>query len=209
MLQPLAGLHAMEGRFDEARALLAASDAAFEELGLTLSTAVSHHAVMLELLAGDPAAAERYLRKGYAALEEMGDRALLSTTAAFLGQALLAQRNEDEAWHFAELSAELAADDDMLTQTMSRGVRALILARRGGLAEAERLARQAVALAEGTDFLNHTAEALVVLGTVLGQRERPDRAQEALAEALRLYERKGNRVAAAQLRADLAPSTRL
>ena len=208
VLQPLAGLSAMEGRFDEARALLAASHAALEELGLTLSTAVSHHAATVELLAGDPVAAERHLRKGYAALEEMGDRALLSTTAAFLGQALLAQRNEDEAWRFADLSAELAVGDDMLTQAMSRGVRAMILARRGGLPEAERLARQAVALAEGTDFLNHIAEALLVLGTVLRQRERPEQAQEALAEALRLYERKGNRVAAAQLRADLAPSPR-
>ena len=44
VLQPLAGLHAMQGRFDEARELLATSDAAFEELGLTLSSAVSHHA---------------------------------------------------------------------------------------------------------------------------------------------------------------------
>ena len=82
VLKPLAGLHAMEGRFEEARSLLVTSDAAFEELGLTLSTAVSHHAAMVELLAGDPAAAERRLRRGYAALEEMGDKALLSTTAA-------------------------------------------------------------------------------------------------------------------------------
>ena len=101
VLQPLAGLHAMEGRFDEARALLAASDAAFEELGLTLSSAVSHHAAMVELLAGDPVAAERCLRKGYAALEEMGERAVLSTTAAFLGQALLAQGRDEEAERFA------------------------------------------------------------------------------------------------------------
>ncbi len=91
VLQPLAGLHAMEGRFDRARELLGSSEAAFEELGLTLNSAVSHHAATVELLAGDPAAAERTLRKGYATLEEMGDRALLSTTAAFLGQALLAQ----------------------------------------------------------------------------------------------------------------------
>ena len=39
----------------------------------------------------------------------MGDRALLSTTAAFLGQALLAQDRVDEADSLAELSAELAA----------------------------------------------------------------------------------------------------
>ena len=209
VLQPLAGLHAMEGRFDQARELLAASDAAFEEMGLTLSTAVSHHAAMVEQLAGDPAAAERSLRKGYAALEEMGDKALLSTTAAFLGQALLSQERDDEAERAAALSEELAAEDDVITQAVWRGVRATVLARRGGLAEAERLARQAVALAERTDFVNHQAEAHAVLGGVLGKRGRYEDSQAALAEALRLYEQKGNLMAAMEVRADLASATRV
>jgi tetratricopeptide (TPR) repeat protein len=167
---------------------------------------------MVELLAGDPVAAERCLRKGFDALEQMGERALLSTTAAFLGQAVLAQDRDDEAERLAALSAQLAGDDDLLTQAMWRGVRAMILARRGGLtegeglAQAEGLAREAVAIAERTDFLNHRAEALIVLGRVLAQRERPEEAQAALAEALSLYERKGNVVAAAQVRSDLAPS---
>ena len=206
VLEPLAGLHAMEGRFDEARALLATSDSAFEELGLSLNSAVSHHTAMVEMLAGDPAAAERCLRKGFAALEEMGDRALLSTTAAFLGEALLAQDREDEAEHVARLSAELAVEDDFMTQALWRVVRAAILARRGELADAERIAREAVVLAERTDFLNHKAETLVVLGTVLRQRERSEAAREALGEALSLYERKGNEVAASGVRAALAPS---
>jgi predicted ATPase/class 3 adenylate cyclase len=206
VLEPLAGLHAMEGRFDEARAMLATSDGAYQELGLSLNSAVSHHTATVELLAGDPVAAERGLRRGFDALEEMGDRALLSTTAAFLGEALLAQDRDDEAERFARLSAELTAEDDVLTQAMWRGVQAAILARRGGLAEAERLARQGVGLAERTDFLNHRAEALVVLGTVLAQQGRSEGAQGALAEALGLYERKGNLVAAAQVRRGLAPS---
>ena len=209
VLEPLAGLHAMEGRFDEARALLATSNATFGELGLSLHSAVSHHTAMVELLAGDPAAAERCLRKGYAALDQMGDRNLLSTTAAFLGEALLAQDRDEEAEHFARVSAELAADDDLLSQAVWRGVQASILARRGELAEAERMARDAVALAERTDFLNHRAEAHVVLGTVLGQKDRSEQARDALAVALSLYERKGNLVAAAQVRAALAPSTRV
>jgi predicted ATPase len=207
VLQPLAGLHAMEGRFDEARRLLAATRAAFEELGLTLMTAVSHPAGMVEQLAGDPAAAERYLRKGYAALEEMGDRALLSTTAAFLAQTLLAQDEYEQAERFASVSAELAADDDLITQAMWRGVRATLLARRGGLAEAERVARQAVAIADRTDFLNQRAETHAVLAAVLRLRERPEQAHAALSEALALYEQKGNLVAAARVRGDLAPHT--
>jgi tetratricopeptide (TPR) repeat protein len=162
---------------------------------------------MVELLAGDPIAAEQCLQKGFDVLEEMGDRALLSTTAAFLGEALLAQDRDDEAERYAGLSAELAADDDVLTQAVWRDVKAALLARRGGLAEAERMARQAVALAEPTDFLNHRAETLVVLATVLDRRERTEAAQEALVAALGLYERKGNVVAAGRVRAALAPST--
>jgi predicted ATPase len=203
VLQSLAALHAMEGRFDEARELLATSEATFEELGLTLSTAVSHDAAMVELLAGDPVAAERILRHGYAALEEMGDRALLSTTAAFLGQALLAQGRDEEAERLAEISAELAADDDVITQVVWRSVRARCLAGGGRLDEAERLARDAVTLAETTDFVNQRADALVDLGIVLGRLSRHEDAQAAFGESVRLYEQKGNVVAADRVRSEL------
>lgn len=204
VLQPLAGLHAMQGRFDEARELLATSEAAFEELGLTLSSAVSHHAATVEMLAGDAVAAERSLRKGYATLEEMGDRALLSTTAAFLGETLLAQDRVDEADGLAELSAQMAAGDDVITQVIWRSVRARSLAARGRLEEAERLAQEAVTLAGRTDFLNQRADALLDLGIVLRQFGRAYDAQAAFGQALQLYEQKGNAVMAARVRADLA-----
>jgi tetratricopeptide (TPR) repeat protein len=133
----------------------------------------------------------------------MGDRALLSTTAAFLGQALLVQGRMEEAESLAELSAELAAGDDLITQVMWRGVRARGLAERGRLEEAERLAQEAVTLAGKTDFVNHRADALVDLGVVLRLFRRPYDAQAVLGQALRLYEQKGNAVAAARVRADL------
>ena len=103
----------------------------------------------VEMLAGDPAAAERCLRKGFDALEEMGDRAVLSTTAAFLGETLVAQERDDEAERFAGLSAELAGEDDVITQAMWRSVRATDSrpawrARGGGAAGAAgRVARRA------------------------------------------------------------------
>jgi hypothetical protein len=109
----------------------------------------------------------------------------------------------------AALSEDLAADDDVITQSLWRGVRATVLARRGGLAEAERLARQAVALAERTDFVNHQAESHAVLGAVLGWRGRYEGSQAELREALRLYEEKGNLMAAMEVRADLASATRV
>ena len=209
VLRPLAGLHAMQGRFDEARELLARSDTAFEELGLTLSSAVSHHAAEVELLAGDPVAAERSLRRGYAALDEMGDRALLSTTAALLGQPLLAQGRVQEAESLAELSAELAAGDDLVTQVLWRGVRARSLVGRGQAEEAERLAREAVGLAERTDLVNHRGNALTDLAMVLRQVRREDDARGAFGEALRLYEQKGNAVGAERVQSHLATAAQL
>jgi ATP/maltotriose-dependent transcriptional regulator MalT len=199
----------MEGRFDEARALIAAADAAFEELGRTLGSAVSHHAAMVELLAGDPVAAERLLRQGYAALEEMGEKAVLSTTAAFLGQALLAQGRHDEAGRSAELSAEQAPEDDMHSQSMWRAVHASVLSARGEPADAELFAREAVAFAERTDDTSTIADAHVVLGGVLAIRGNTEAAQAELSRGLELYERKGNVVGADRVRAQLAPLARV
>jgi predicted ATPase/class 3 adenylate cyclase/DNA-binding winged helix-turn-helix (wHTH) protein len=211
VLHSLAGLHAMEGRFDRARELLATSHAALEELGLTLTSAASHTAAgTVELLAGDAVAAERSLRKGYEALQEMGERVLLCTTAALLAQALLAQGGRDqEAERFAELSEELAVADDLSTQVLWRSVRARALIGRGLLEEAKRIARQAVALAERSDFVNDRGDAVFNLAIVQRQAGHLDEAQSALTEALQLYERKGNLVAADRVRAELAAGTRV
>jgi predicted ATPase/class 3 adenylate cyclase len=203
-LRHLGGLHAMEGRFDVARELLATSNAVFADFGLTLNAATSHTEAVVELQAGEPAAAEASLRRGYDALVEMGERAFLSTTAAFLGRALLEQERDAEAEDLAETSALLADRGDLLTQVLWRGVRARILAKRGAVEEAEALAREAVTLAERTDFVNHQADALVDLAYILNEAGRAKEARAAVKQALRLYQRKGNLVAARKIRSDLA-----
>jgi tetratricopeptide (TPR) repeat protein len=134
---------------------------------------------------------------------------LLSTSAAYLAQALLAQRRDDEAERFAQLSEELTTADDLLTQILWRAVRARILAARGRLEEAERLARQSVALAEGTDFVNHKGDALVDFAIVLRQAGHLEQARAALAEGLRLYKQKGNMVAAGNAQVRLAELARI
>jgi tetratricopeptide (TPR) repeat protein len=154
----------------------------------------------VELLAGKPARAEQSLRKGYRALEEMGDRWFLSTTAAFLARAVLDQGRDEEAEELATLSAQLAAEGDLLSQVLWRGVRARVLAKRRQFEEADALAREAVLLAEATDFVNQRADALMDLSQVLEAFCRRDEADAAASEALRLYELKGNTVAAAATR---------
>jgi len=200
ILRHLAGLHAMVGRFELARRLLATSNATYADLGLTLNAATSQNEAVVELLAGNPVAAEASLRTGYRALEEMGDLMFLPTTAAFLGRALLQQGRDPEAEHLLGISARLAGRDDLLTQILWRGVRARLLARRGETSEAEVLAREAVALADATDFINQRADASLDLSHVLEASRGQSEAVAAASEALRLYEWKGNAVAAAATR---------
>ncbi|WP_217635988.1 ATP-binding protein [Geodermatophilus siccatus] len=200
ILRHLAGLHAMLGRFDLARRLLATSNAAYADLGLTLNAATSQNEAVIELLAGNPAAAEESLRTGCRALEEMGERMFLPTTAAFLARAVFDQGRDVEAEELAGLSARLAGPTDLLSQVLWRGVRARVLTRRAELQEAEALAREAVALAGATDFLNHRADALLDLSHVLEASRRADEAVTAASEALRLYGVKGNVIAAAATR---------
>ncbi|HMG98098.1 MAG TPA: AAA family ATPase [Gaiellales bacterium] len=202
-LRHLAGLHAMNGHFDLARSLLATSNGVFEDLGLTLNAATSHNEALIEMLAGDYAAAEASLRAGFEALTQMGEQAFLSTTAAFLARAVFAQGRVDEAEELAQRSAKLAATGDLLTQVLWRGVQARVLARRGRLDGAEEFAREAVALAEQTDFVVYRGDALVDLAHVLQDAGRTEEAAAAAAGGLQLHEHKGNLVTAAKIRTDL------
>jgi class 3 adenylate cyclase/tetratricopeptide (TPR) repeat protein len=195
VLPPTAGLYALRGDFARARALYRRARADFTEFGLTAAlAALPLYSGPIEFLAGDPQAAERELRRGYALLSDMGDRSRLSTVAAFLSQALHAQSRFTEANDLALASAAAATPDDFYTQTVWRGTRALILARDGDSAEAEVLARDAVALTEDTDSLNLAGDALVVLAEVLAVGGHLVDAAVYARKALRRYHEKGNRV---------------
>ena len=85
-----------------------------------------------------------------------------------------------------------------------RRVRAKVLARRGEHAEAERLAREAVAIGEGTDRLNDQGDANADLAEVLLLGGKASEAAAALEQALDRYERKGNLVMARRTRDRLA-----
>jgi predicted ATPase/class 3 adenylate cyclase/DNA-binding SARP family transcriptional activator len=196
ILRHLAGLYAMVGRFALARDLLATSNATYAELGLSLSAATSQNEAVVELLAGDPVAAEKSLWVGYRALETMGERAYRSTTAALLARAMLDQGRDRAADDLAQHSAELTASGDALTQILWRCVRARVLARRARIDDAEAVARMAVRIASTTDFLNYRADAILDLAEVLAAGRRHGEAAVVAAEALRYYEQKGNIVAA-------------
>ena len=196
-----AGLVAMQGRFDEARALRDRAKGVLEELGLRLHLAGSHQFGYMELLAGDPESAEAEFRAMYLMSKHIGETGFLSTTAGYLAQAVYAQGRYDEAFQLSEEAERAAAADDVFSQSGWRSIRAKTLARRGDFAAAEPLARAAEALVQPTDFLNHVAEPMEDLAEVLTLAGRPDDAREPLMRALTLYGRKGNVVMAERTRA--------
>ena len=156
------------------------------------------------MLAGDPAEAEKRLHLGYERLEEMGEKALLATTAALLARATYAQECYQEAERFCWVSERTAASEDVWTQVISRGVRAKILARQCRIDEAEALAHDAVRLVAQTDLLTHHGDALLDLAEVLQLGGRPADADKAVREGLELYTQKGNVVSAGCARSLLA-----
>ena len=68
----------------------------------------------------------------------MGERSLLSTSAALLARALHEQGRDDEAEALCQTSERLADEQDVITHVMWRGVRARILANRRPRAQTRR-----------------------------------------------------------------------
>jgi ketosteroid isomerase-like protein len=191
-------LEAMRGRFEPARKILAAGWGMMQDLGQDLELCeLAMHAGIIELLAGDPAAAAPHLlraRDGFAAL---GIGVSAARAAALLARALVEQ-GDDEAALEATRYAEQRAGGELKATVSWCAVRAVILARRGEPEEALRLARHAVAVAEPTDALPDKADAWLCLAKVRAMTGAAPAEVVAAAKAARaLYEAKGHTVGAA------------
>jgi len=191
----LAGLKAMVGDFEEARALSRAAEQIYEELGLRLAVAgLTQVAGPLELLAGDAAAAEQQLRKGFEILDRVSSPAY---QAALLAEVLYVQDRYDEADRFATISEHSSAGNKIAAEVVWRGVRARLGARSGTAPDAVlALAEEATIIAGRTDALNLRGDAAGNLAETLALVGREEAAASVAREAVELYERKGNVVAA-------------
>jgi class 3 adenylate cyclase/tetratricopeptide (TPR) repeat protein len=204
-LATLSHLEARRGNVEDARRSIEQGRGLLRELGLhVLAAATSHAAGYIELVAGQPEAAETTLREGYAELARMGEKAYLSTVAADLAEALYRLDELDEAERYTRISESSADPTDLSSQIAWRSVRAKVVARRGRFDEAERLARDAVTLSEGTDFLDESGDALSDLAEVLVMAGRHDEARDELIRALDLYEEKGHLVHAGRAKRTVA-----
>jgi Flp pilus assembly protein TadD len=84
-----------------------------------------------------------------------------------------------------------------------RATTAKLLAHRGSVEEAERLAREAVDVGDRTDYLDDRGRLWMRLGEVLRTAGKNEEAAGALGRALELWERKGNVVSAERARREL------
>ena len=195
---------AMQSDFDGARSSSSQAWSLIEEFGLTLLRGT--HAIdvgFAEALAGDLDQAARELRRGHDLLADIGDTGVRATLDAVLADVLFRQGRDEEARRFAEQSRTISATDDLDAQPRWRAALARILSSRDEHAEAEQLARQALALVEPLDFIGLKADVHDVLGEVLARAGRADEAAAAVEQAIALHERKGNVVSAARSRSVL------
>ena len=193
---------AMQGDFDEARRLNEHAGEIALGLGLQSDLAGQHEQLgAIERYAGDVAASERAFRRSYEIMDALGDEGHKSTSAAALAEALCTLGRFEEAEPYAEIAMRVAAEDDLASQAVGRSARALVLAARGELAEAERLAREAVGLFADAESPNFRADGWMDLAKVLEMAGKPEEAADAAREALAQYERKGNLPASESTRA--------
>ena len=194
-------LLALLGRFDEAW------EGAREQTELLRELRDEGHETWLGWIArldGDEERAAHFFRAHAESLQEHGHTGALSTVAAELGRSLCALGRHDEAEPWAQLGHELANEQDLSSQALWRQVQALLHAGRGDHGEAERLAREAVAITERTDSLDQQGDALCDLAEVLLAGGRGEEAAGAFEQALDLYERKKNLAMAGRIREKLA-----
>jgi tetratricopeptide (TPR) repeat protein len=201
-MRPVAGFYAMQGRFDEARQVLAEAKAILEELGRRVdSETLAFWTGPLELLAGNPAEAARATGRACDFLESEGERGWLSTMATIYSSALHAQGKLDEAEAAALRSRDAATSDDNNAQALWRASLAKAIAGQGRHEEAIRLADEAIPFIDRSDELNNQGIARTYVAEAYVAAGRPDEAVTALQEALARFEQKGNVVMTERTRA--------
>jgi predicted ATPase/class 3 adenylate cyclase len=208
LLISLSLLYAYTGRFADARAAFNRCRSVFAESGAKVAWAECvSQAGHMELIAGDPAAAERCFREGYEAFRAMGERGYLSTVAGCLAEAVYAQGRFAEAQQWTEEAQTAAAPGDIDAQARWRVTRARLLARRGHFPAARTLLDDAAALVSPTSWAAFQAQILMAQAEVDRLAGAPGQAEDALHAALRIYQDRHATPLADQATAALADLT--
>jgi DNA-binding SARP family transcriptional activator/tetratricopeptide (TPR) repeat protein len=203
ILGALAPLLEMQGRTAETDAAMARGRRLMEETGEPIWV-VSFWRAMVHLWRDDAVTAEEELRPSYEALKRIGEKSHFSSLAHGLANALYMQGRYDETEQLTHECEDACRPNDVHSHILWRSTRAKVLARRGELKAALQLARDAVEIAEESDFLPARAGALEDLAKVLYMADGADEARPALQAAIDQYEQKGNLLAVDRARRVLA-----
>lgn len=202
----LAGLHAMNADFEQARKLITEGRRLQQELGQELTHAhTTQIAGMVELLAGDPKGAIDLFRYGLVALESMGEQAYLSTQAALLARALYMAGELDEAYEMtlvSERAADASAEEEGVAEWGPTRLR--ILAERGELKEAARLAEKVIAASPEVEDVISLGDGFTAVAELFVRAGDTERARTFYQDALTAYEAKGVKPFAAQVQQRLS-----
>ncbi len=186
-MRHLAVLELLRGRPDKARTMLADARQIVADLGLRHGLMETElFAGIIESMEGDPVAAEPHFRTALEGLDALGVGADAGLAAALLARSVLAQGRINEADRYAAESERLAGRN-LKTAIAWRAVRAEILAAQGRHAEAVAMARDAVAVAAGTDIVLDHADACLALSRVLAAAGDAKGASDTREDADRLF----------------------
>jgi len=200
----LARAAAMQGKIAEARQLNEQAARIAQNLrDLFVLTVLFNSHGAVELLAGDPQAAEQTLRSGLAVLEPARGTGL-GSMKLMVARALLLQDRDAEAEPFIEFVTENEVESQLDNQARWRMLRALVLARKGQLAAAKDLAWEGVERSERSQEPDTRAEALADLAEILRRAGKLAESRQAAERALALYDAKGNLAAARRIQRFIA-----
>jgi hypothetical protein len=157
----------------------------------------------IESQAGRLDVAEQLLRDAHSRLLELRDIGYVSWVVGALACVLAEEGRLEEARSFARTGRELQRGHAYV-QIASRIAESSVLLQESNARAAEDAAREALVLVEATDMLDLHGDVLLAVADVELAQGRHDLAAATVAEAVGLYERKGNVVSAARAR-ELAP----
>jgi DNA-binding SARP family transcriptional activator/tetratricopeptide (TPR) repeat protein len=201
VLGTLALSQAMQGHFDCGRQMIAQGRELMESLGHTNPlVATMCWRGELELLAGDPVAAEAVLIEARHHAAVSGSLETGAIIAALLARAQLWQGRDTDAEELADVARAGAPPDSRPAQARWRALLAAVHAARGQAGDAVALAAYADRLLRPTDLLPLRADVLVDLASALAARGDTAKATQAAQHALALHTKKGNTVAAQRTR---------
>jgi tetratricopeptide (TPR) repeat protein len=192
----LAVLLAMNGEFAEARRLLLQMHEMLKTVGSRATGNSMLWAGRVEVLAGEPTAAERYYRRGLDLMCQIDEIIAAQAFAPLLANALCALGRADEAACQLENVPEPWEGGSNRNRASWLAARARVCALRGESDAAQQFATEARTLLGTTDLLDLRGDVAATVAEVLSAAGDFDASRQAATEAVRLYQQKGNLVAA-------------